>query len=228
MLNGVRLLCWFIVVSLAMLGSWLAFGADWEERFTLEGAVNWMEGTGDWAWAAGMGLLVSDIVLPVPGTVVMSALGWIYAPLMGGLAAAGGSVCSGLIGYGLCRALGDRLARRILGDLDFEKGRLLFGSGGGWMVALSRALPILPEAVVCTAGLVRMPFGRFLGALLCGSLPMGFLFAWIGAEGRSAPGWTLAFSLVVPAILWAVARWVMISVSRHRVEKEEIASSEDR
>jgi membrane protein DedA with SNARE-associated domain len=112
----------------------------------------------------------------------------------------------GLCGYGVGRLIGEKAARRLLGDLDFEKGRLLFARGGGWMVALSRALPILPEALSCTAGLVRMPFARFAGALACGSLPIGFLFAWIGAAGRAAPGWSLAFSLLVPAALWAAAR----------------------
>jgi membrane protein DedA with SNARE-associated domain len=98
------------------------------------------------------------------------------------------------------------MARRWLGDRDYEKGRLLFERGGGWLVALSRALPILPEVMSCTAGLVRMPFRRFVAALACGSLPMGFLFAFIGAAGRDAPGWALIFSLAVPAILWALAR----------------------
>jgi uncharacterized membrane protein YdjX (TVP38/TMEM64 family) len=151
---------------------------------------------------------MGDVVLPIPGTVVMSALGWIYGAMIGGLVAAMGSVSAGVLAYGVCRVMGERTARRLLGDHDYEKGRLLFARGGGWMVALSRALPILPEAVACTAGLVRMPFGRFLVSLVCGSIPVGFLFAWIGAGGREAPAWALVFSLVVPAILWGLARVV--------------------
>ena len=201
-----RLIAWFIGLSALVLGTWLLWGGAWEERFTLDGAVAWIEGAGPWAWAAGIGLLAADLLLPVPGTVVMSALGYVYGPLAGGLAAAAGSMLAGLCGYGIGRLVGERGARRLLGGPDFEKGRLLFARGGGWMVALSRALPILPEALSCTAGLVRMPFGRFAAALACGSLPVGFLFAWIGAAGRDAPGWALAFSLLVPALLWAAAR----------------------
>jgi uncharacterized membrane protein YdjX (TVP38/TMEM64 family) len=215
-----RLLGWFVMVSLGMLGIWMAFGGTWEERFTLEGSVSWLESSGRWAWGAGIALLVGDVVLPVPGTVVMSALGWIYGVLVGGLLAAAGSTCAGLVAYGLCRALGERTARRLLGDLDFEKGRLLFVRGGGWMVALSRALPILPEAVACTAGLVRMPFRRFLASLVCGSLPTGFLFAWIGAGGREAPGWALAFSLLVPAVLWGAARVFLKSSENPDADKD--------
>lgn len=201
-----RLLAWFSGLSALLLATWLLWGEVWEARFTLDGAVAWIEAAGAWAWAAGIGLLAADLVLPVPGTVVMSALGYIYGPLVGGLAAAAGSMLAGLGGYGIGRLVGERAARRLLGSVDYEKGRLLFARGGGWLVALSRALPILPEALACTAGLVRMPFARFLGALACGSLPVGFLFAAIGSAGRGAPGWALAFSLLVPALLWAAAR----------------------
>lgn len=201
-----RLIVFFSGLALLVLATWLVWGGAWEARFTGEGAALWLAGAGSWAWLAGIGLLAADLVLPVPGTVVMSALGYIYGPLAGGLAAAAGSMLAGLCGYGLGRLVGERAARKLLGDLDFEEGRLLFARGGGWLVALSRALPILPEALSCTAGLVRMPFARFLAALACGSLPVGFLFAWIGAAGRGAPGWALAFSLLVPAMLWFVAR----------------------
>lgn len=206
-----RLLLWFIALSALVLAVWLAWGGAWEERFTLHGAVAWLETAGPWAWAAGIALLAADLVLPVPGTVVMSALGWMYGVLLGGLAAAAGSMVAGLLGYGVGRLIGEKAARRLLGDRDFEKGKILFARGGGWLIALSRALPILPEALSCTAGLVRMPFGRFVLSLACGSLPVGLLYAWIGAAGRDAPGWALVFSLGVPALLWTGAkRWKLI------------------
>lgn len=204
-----RLILWFFGLSGVVLATWMLWGGGWEEGFTLAGSVAWLERAGPWAWAAGIGLLAADLVLPVPGTVVMSALGFTYGTMAGGMIAAVGSAGAGLCGYGVGRMIGEKAARRILGDLDFEKGRLIFARGGGWMVALSRALPILPEAVSCTAGLVRMPFGRFMGSLACGSLPVGFLYAWIGAAGRDAPGWALGFSLLVPAICWLVARKVL-------------------
>jgi len=103
------------------------------------------------------------------------------------------------------RLFGEKFARRWLGDLDFEKGKLLFARRGGWVVVLSRALPILPEVISCTAGLVRMPFKRFVMALVCGSVPMAFLFAAVGMAGHEAPAWALAFSLLVPAVLWWAA-----------------------
>ena len=188
------------------LGIWLLWGGALEERFTLAGAVSALEAGGEWAWIVAWGLLVSDVLLPVPGTVVMSALGWVYGIWLSGLLAAGGSFLAGMAGYGLGRLFGDRGALWLLGRRDFDRGRHLFDHGGGWIVCLSRALPLLPEAVACTAGLVRMPLRRFALALACGSLPMGYVFAWIGATGREAPALAMLLSLGLPVLLWLVSR----------------------
>lgn len=203
-----RLLAFFLVLAAMVLGSWLVWGGAWESRFTQEGGVRWLEQAGPWAWAAGFLLLWGDLVLPIPGTVVISALGYIYGTLLGGWIASAGLIAAGLTGYGVGRLCGEKTARRWLGDRDFQMGHDLFARGGGWLVAVSRALPILPEVVSCTAGLVGMPFRQFVTSLVLGSLPMGFVFAWIGRAGRELPSLGLVLSLVLPALLWAVAVWI--------------------
>ncbi len=87
---------------------------------------------------------------------------------------------------GLCRGFGRPLALRLLGPRDLEQGERLFARTGGWLVVLSRWLPIFPEVIACMAGLARMPLWTFLIALLCGSAPLGFAFAAIGHAGRRA------------------------------------------
>ncbi len=200
-----RLLLWFLGLAILLLGTWAAWGAGWDKRFTLAGSVEWLNSAGPWAWVVGIALLVADLALPVPGTVVISALGYIYGIFVGGLVAAAGLMSAGMAGYGLGWLCGERFARRWLGERDYERGRRLFANGGGWVVALSRALPILPEVISCTAGLVRMPFRKFTVALACGSAPMGFLFAAIGRAGHEAPGWAFGLSLLAPALLWLAA-----------------------
>jgi uncharacterized membrane protein YdjX (TVP38/TMEM64 family) len=200
-----RLLWWFLALAALVLGTWVLWGGSWEERFTFEGSVRWLESAGPWAWAAGLLLLVGDLVLPVPGTIVISSLGFIYGGFAGGLVAAAGLMAAGVSGYGLGRLFGEGFARRWLGDRDFEKGHRLLTRRGAWVVALSRAVPILPEVVSCMAGLVRMPFKRFVLALACGSLPTGFLFAAIGTAGHDAPGWAFGLSILMPPILWWAA-----------------------
>ena len=71
-------------------------------------------------------------------------------------------------------------------------------------MALSRWLPIMPEVIACIAGLVQMPFCRFLMALGCGCLPLGFTFAAIGQWGHEHPAVAVVLSAGLPPLLWAV------------------------
>ncbi len=184
---------------------WMMFGAGLEQAWDGEVLVARFEESKEWAWLAGIGLLLADLLLPIPGTIVMSALGAVYGFWLGGIFASLGSMLAGMLGYVVGRFFKEGFSRKWLGEKDFEKGRKLFDGNGALVVAVSRALPILPEVLACMAGLLRMPFGKFCLALACGSLPMGFLFAWIGTVGRESPGWGLAFSLGVPAVLWGTA-----------------------
>lgn len=175
------------------------------------GARAWLESHGRaWGWLAGLGLLVADLVLPVPATSVISALGYGYGLVLGGLVGAAGSFLCGTVAYELCRRCGQRAADRLLGAEDRERAARIFGgNAGGWLVALSRWMPLLPEMTSCMAGLTGMPRRRFYAALTSGCLPMGLMFAAIGASGNDRPGLALGLSAAVPAVLYvAAARWI--------------------
>lgn len=191
--------------SFCILMIWVIWGGHWESWADVKTASVALQGYGVSAALAGVLLLVLDLLLPIPGTVVMSALGFLYGTLLGALLGFIGSFLSGLIGYGIGRLFTEKTARRFLGEKDFVRGKSLFARGGGWVIALSRAVPILPEALSVTAGLLRMPLAAFLLALACGSLPMAALFAWIGATGHDRPLLTLVLSFIVPAVLWSAA-----------------------
>ena len=168
---------------------------------------------GVWPWLAGIFLLVADILLPIPATAVMAALGLIYGPLLGGLVASAGSFLAGLLPYLCCRTIGRRAGEWIVGRQELKRGERLFGSYGGWAVALSRWMPLLPEGVACFAGLVRMPGRKFLAALACGSIPMGFAFATMGQLGKAEPQLTIVLSALVPALLWLIVGRILTRLS---------------
>ncbi|HEY0966509.1 MAG TPA: VTT domain-containing protein [Opitutaceae bacterium] len=202
-----RLLWIFLGLALLVL---IPFGI-WSDDLMWDQAtaITWLERFDRWGWLAGIGLLVVDLFLPVPGTVVMSALGYMYGTLMGGAVSATGSFLSGLLAYFLCRKLGRRAAIRLAGEKDLVKGEKLFAHSGGWLVAFSRWLPVFPEVIACMAGLTRMPPAAFMTALACGSVPMGFTYAAIGNLGVESPGAALALSAVVPLALWLpFNRWL--------------------
>lgn len=201
-----HLMALILVLLVAVILPFVLWGERFEASLSLEGTRTWMERFGPWAWLAGIGLLVADVALPIPGTVVMSAMGWMYGWFWGGVISASGSVLSGITAYWLCRSLGRPVALKIAGEDGLEQAHALFEKSGGWLVAVSRWLPVLPEAVACLAGLARMRWRTFWMALLCGSLPLGFAFAAIGHLGHENPAAALALSAVVPVCMWWVAR----------------------
>ena len=211
-----RLFLLFLALALLVIIPFLIWGDWFESLMSQENTVAQLRATGTWAWAAGIGLLVIDLFLPILGTVVMSALGLIYGWLFGGILSAFGSVLAGVLAYGLCRKLGRGAARWLAGEEGLAEGERLFrGELGGWIVALSRWMPVLPEVISCLAGLTKMPFPRFFAALCIGSVPMGFVFAWIGHAGEDTPGLALGLSAGLPPLIWGIFRWIYLRRANH-------------
>ena len=195
------------------------WGDSMEEMLSGEGAIEWLEGYRSWAWVAGYLLLATDLFLPVIATALISGLGFIYGVFLGGLIGLAGSVTGALMGYGLCRLLGHGVAEKLLGKKDMARGEAIFsGQVGGWVVALSRWLPLIPETVSCFAGLVRMPFRNFFVAVLCGATPLAFTFAAVGKIGQTSPAVTLALSAVIPAVLWFVFGRILLKGKNEAAE----------
>ncbi|MEM9280263.1 MAG: VTT domain-containing protein [Verrucomicrobiota bacterium] len=202
-----RLLLIFVGLALLVIVPFAIWGDAFEQTMSLENTVDWLRSAGSWAWAAGIGLLLVDLFLPILGTVVMSALGLVYGWFWGGLLAGLGSVAAGLLAYGLSRKLGRGAVKFLTGEKGLEEGERLFsGETGGWLVVFSRWMPVLPEVVACLAGMSKMGFPRFLAALCVGSFPMGFVFAWIGQTGQETPGLALALSAGLPPLIWGLFR----------------------
>ena len=138
-----RLLRLFLVLAVLVIVPFLIWGDFFFKLFEPQETEAWFSDLGkSWAWLAGIGLLVSDLFLPIPGTVVMSALGYVYGPWLGGVFSVLGSMLSGLLAYGLCRKMGRRAAERIAGREDLAKGELIFGgaAGGGVERRIARVI----------------------------------------------------------------------------------------
>lgn len=201
-----RLFWIFIGLAALVLVPFVLWGEGFEAAFTQAGAMRRLRQHGDLAWAAGIVLLALDLVLPIPATAVMAALGLLYGPLLGGLIGTAGSCLAGAIGYGLCRRFGRGAALRLLGVAELAQGERLFAQAGGWLVVLSRWLPVFPEVIACMAGLTRMPAGTFLTALVLGTAPLAFVFAAVGHAGAARPLLALGLSALLPPVLWLLVQ----------------------
>jgi uncharacterized membrane protein YdjX (TVP38/TMEM64 family) len=185
-----------------MLVPGLLLGDQIDDYFGGEEGVHRLQAYGPWAGIVAIGLIISDLVLPVPSTAVIAALGMIYGPWLGGLLGGVGSLLAGLVAYGGCRLLGQRFMRILVSEASLEKLSRFFSKHGTWAIALSRWMPLLPEALCCLAGMAHMRLGPFLAALACGSLAMGFAFGFLGQAYLDRPVAGLVISALIPLIIW--------------------------
>jgi uncharacterized membrane protein YdjX (TVP38/TMEM64 family) len=162
------------------------------------------------AWALGIALIWADLVLPIPQTAVIAALGIIYGTLLGGLLGSVGLITGGLLGYGLMLTSARRFVQRFVGHRSLHKMECLLDRGGAWAIVLTRSLPYsVPEAMVFLAGLAGMPMRKFITALTTGSVPTAFAFAAIGAGWADQPVLVLVVSYVLPILLLPIALYLM-------------------
>ena len=156
-------------------------------------------------WLIAIGLLLADIAIPIPTTLIIAALGIVYGPVIGALFGVAGTMAAALVGWCIGRYLGRPIAARLVGDA-MSGGEELFARHGGWIVALSRWAPVLPEVVSVVAGVSRMPLAHFLAAALCGVIPFCAVFALMGHLGAGEPFWTMLIAALVPFVLWWAVR----------------------
>lgn len=169
-----------------------------------------LEHRSTWAWALGIGLIIADLVLPVPQTAIIAALGIIYGPVLGGLIGAAGLVGAGAVAFGLMRTPARRVCLRVFGQRSMDKIAAWGDNVLPWAVVLTRSLPYsLPEAVTCVAGLSGMRRSTFFASLTVGSLPVAAGFALLGATWSDRPALALGASYLLPITFMPIAMLIM-------------------
>lgn len=127
------------------------------------------------AVAVGIGLLVVDVLAPVPSSAVMAALGARFG-VAGGTALA---VAGGLGSLWLASRIGGRLATRYdVGDR--PRVRAWVDRWGALAVVASRPIPVLAESVAITAAAGGMGRTRLLVAGALGLVPFAVACAAAG------------------------------------------------
>jgi uncharacterized membrane protein YdjX (TVP38/TMEM64 family) len=198
------------LVAIGVLSLVLASCATLPTPQEANDAVLTLRRYGSWAWALGIALIWADLVLPIPQTAVIAALGIIYGTWLGGLLGSLGLITGGLLGYGLMLTSARRWVQSIAGPKSLHRMESLFDRSGAWAVVLTRSLPYsVPEAIVFVAGLAGMPMRKFTAALATGSVPTAFVFAAIGAGWADQPILALVVSYVLPILLLPIALYLM-------------------
>jgi uncharacterized membrane protein YdjX (TVP38/TMEM64 family) len=165
---------------------------------------------GGWiAAAGGVGLLVADVALPVPSSLVMILHGALFGVVGGTLLSLAGALGAALFGFWIGRRGGPLFARLVPED-ERRRADALLQEWGDLAIVVTRPVPILAETMAILAGASPMGWGRLLLATLAGSLPAALLYALTGATARSLDNAALVFSLVllVAGLFWVLGKWL--------------------
>ncbi len=192
-----------VAVFLALFGLVEAMGVDF-----LQDPSDWMQSRGKAAAAAaGVGLLIADVFIPVPASIVMLAHGKLFGIAMGSALSLLGSVGAAALGFALGRRGGPLLARLVT---PAEKARAddMLREYGALAVLVSRPVPLLAETLSILAGASPMGWGRMLVATVAGNLPACLLYALAGATARDFVSGSLMMGLVLAlaGLFWWAGR----------------------
>jgi uncharacterized membrane protein YdjX (TVP38/TMEM64 family) len=202
-----RSLLLLVLVIAAVIGGKLlledALGLD------LESIVSaWLRNAGPGSALIIVGLLASDVFLPVPSSLVMVLSGAAFGVTWGAALALVGSVAGEWLGFELVRRYGRRMSDRLVGEDEVRRLNGFFERHGAVAVAVTRPLPIVMEAMSIVAGLSQMRRVTFLVASLAGTAPIVIVYAYAGAMSRDAGSLVPAAVILVAltAAAWVVYR----------------------
>ncbi len=187
---------------------------------TLFGLVTWLEVPllidptaqldrgGALAATLGVGLLVLDVLLPVPSSLLMTAHGALFGWPLGTLLSLLGGLGAVAFAFWLGRQ-GSPWVARLVGDDRTQVDEMLLRYGGLAIVA-SRPVPLLAETVALLAGTSTMRWRTALWAALLGNLAPALLYGLTGAAAASVGEsfWVFGGVLVVTGAFWLWARRV--------------------
>ena len=201
-----RLTRYLLVVAGVLIAFVLAFLLT--EAFAvplLDRPERLLAGSGVLAAVVGVGLLVADVVLPVPSSLVMVAHGALFGAALGATISLVGAVGAALAGYGLGRWVGPPVLRRVCSAAERERAAHLVRRWGLLAVVASRPVPLLAETVALIAGTEQLGVLRTVAGSVVGALPGAVLFAAAGSLGRTGPSGlaVLVVVLAATALLWA-------------------------
>ena len=155
-----------------------------------------------------IGLLATDILLPIPSSVISTMSGWQLGWLQGTLATWVGMNLGAVIGFALARRWGQPFALWFSKGEDLQQIRAVSDQFGPLVLVLTRAMPVFAEASVLIAGIHHLSWRRFLPAILLSNLGVAIAYAAFGEYAQRHQWLPLALgvAIAVPILVATIAK----------------------
>ncbi len=186
----------FLVTAVIIILMFLAFG-DIEQYFT--DLLNKASSQKLTYTLVSFLALTSDIVLPVPSSIVMYTNGFVLGLIQGAALSLASVMLGAYIGY----YLGKYTSLGLKAKQD-QKADLLLSKYGAIAILVSRGIPILSETICVVCGYNKIPLKQYLVFNLIGYIPLCLLYAFCGSVGYDRNTFLLSFgfSLLISAAFW--------------------------
>ena len=214
-----RLLIPILVIALALaipLIPFLAFGPQLEKW--LEESVHEVVDPGVAALLI-VGLLSTDVLLPIPSSVLSTLGGEVLGFGLGTAASFLGLMAGAILGFALARYLGRPLVQRLAEPDDLERIDRLSERMGASVLIVTRPLPIFAEAAVLFFGATRLPWRSFLPPVMVVNLAIAAAYSALGNWVHLSVALTI--SILVPVLGTSVARWALARKGQPRENADQ-------
>src|SRR5215213_6788996 len=175
----------------------------------------WMKHGGVVAASLGIGLLIADVVLPVPSSLVMVTHGALFGVLWGTVFSLLGSVGAAVFAFAIGRR-GGALLERVVTPAERARASNILARWGTLAIIVTRPVPLLAETVAIMAGASSMRWRAIIVASVPGSLPPALLYALTGAAVGNLQNTAVMFGIVllIAGLFWLAG----IVLSRKRAQ----------
>lgn len=163
-----------------------------------------LKAAGPLAGVIGVALLIADVVLPVPSSLVMIAHGALFGVWTGTLLSLVGSVGCSLAGFAMGRA-GRDTVRRFVSDAEYARASRLLDRWGMAGIVATRPVPILAEVMSIIAGTTpAMSWWQITISSIAGCLPPAIAYAVAGHMATKTIGaiWVFSALMLMSAAMW--------------------------
>lgn len=204
--QGVAMPRWIRWAAIGVLA--IAAAAWIASNFSLRSPDSLQEtlvGYGAWAVLVSTFLMIAQaIIAPVPGNVITIANGLVFGPFYGALLSWSTTMLGATICFFLSKSVGKPFALRFVGP-SLGTIERFFQRYGLQAVFLIRIMPFVPfDAVSYTAGLVGVPYSRFLLATAVGTIPSTLVYSYLGSSVILSHWWMLPAGLCMTVLMAGV------------------------
>lgn len=154
-------------------------------------------------------LLVGDVFLPVPSSIISASSGVLLGFSLGSLVSTAGMTLGCIVGWLFGRWAAPVTIYKLVGDKSRLHFRALFQRYGLMAIVICRGVPVLAEASILLAGAANLSFLRFLMFCFCSNLGISVAYAAAASQGSQGNLVYLIFaSVLLPGIAWSLHRWL--------------------